>query len=270
MHVLKKLLRLYTPLSLLLCLGFAAPVIESDYGQNVLQSKLGAAYNDSAQVMVLSSFVAHLWAYNWDMFANGILPPGVEFVPMLWGAKMFSGWHEAIEVALASGARYILGFNEPDSPSQANLTPLEAMVYYKEYISPYSSKAKLVSPAVTNGGLNWMRSFMSLCHDCDISIMAVHWYGDTAEDFKTFVTEAIETSQRYNIHEIWITEFALTSAINGGDPSDSIKFLRDVIPWLNSQKAVGRFAYFMCAEGFLLEGESLGVVGKAYTASHRL
>jgi hypothetical protein len=46
----------------------------------------------------------------------------------------------------------------------------------------------------------------------------------------------------------------LTSGINGGDPSVSAAFLSKVIPWLNFQDAVSRYAYFMCADGFLLNG----------------
>ncbi|MCP6135258.1 glycoside hydrolase family protein, partial [Klebsiella pneumoniae] len=76
----------------------------------------------------------------------------------------------AIQTLLNSGNSYILGFNEPDMESQAAMSSSDAANYYREYISPLSGKAKLVSPAVTNGvgadkGLDWMRNFLNSCTD---------------------------------------------------------------------------------------------------------
>ncbi|KAB8074718.1 hypothetical protein BDV29DRAFT_173188 [Aspergillus leporis] len=236
-------------------------------------SKRGAAYNDASTVQSLSSSGTVSWAYDWNMIANGDLPSGVEFVPMLWGSKMFGDWFSSIQTVLASGSSYIMGFNEPDVSAQACMTPSEAAESYSKYITPYSGSAKLVTPAVTNGGgddmgLGWMRQFLEQCTDCSMSVLAVHWYGASADEFKTFVTEAQELATKYNLESTWVTEFALSSAMTtNSETQSSADFLNEVIPWLDSQSGVGRYAYYMCADGYLLSGSELSASGKAYTYS---
>ena len=232
-------------------------------------SKRGAAYNDVALIEPVAHAVS--WAYDWNMLAMGLVPNGVEFVPMLWGSKMFGGWASAIQTTLASGSKYILGFNEPDNPAQAGMAPSDAVHAYKEYITPYAGKATLISPSTTNSnnpseGLDWMKQFMDGCSDCNIGGLSVHWYGESADDLKKFVSQAVDLGNQYGIDQVWLTEFTLNSAINGGNPDEAATFLQDVLPWLDSQPNVARYAYFMCAEGYLLSGGSLSPSGQVYTS----
>lgn len=47
-------------------------------------------------------------------------------------------------------------------------------------MEPFHGKAKLVSPAVTNGGgVQWLQQFFGNCTGCHIDAIALHWY-DTA------------------------------------------------------------------------------------------
>lgn len=228
--------------------------------------KKGAAYNDISLVSIVAGNGGVTWAYNWDMRPGGSLPPNVEYVPMLWGAESTSGWSSAVDSALSSGSQYLLGFNEPDHPEQANMSPEDAASAYKQYMTPYADRAKLVSPAITNSnnpgqGLDWMRTFLQACTDCQQSVMAIHWYGgaDGADDFKQHVTQCIDLANQNGMNEVWITEFAAT-----GDANSQVQFLQDVIPWLESQQGVGRYAYFMVSQGLLVSGNSLSSIGQAY------
>lgn len=236
-------------------------------------SKRGAAYNDINTVSTLTSAGTISWAYNWGMWLSGDLPSNVEYVPMLWGAQDFTGWVTAIETALSSGSNYILGFNEPDMSSQANMAPANAASYYTQYITPYSGKAKLISPAVTSSsesgmGLSWFTEFMDGCSSCGLTGLAVHWYGDSAEDFESFITEAITTAQQYSLTEVWITEFALNADVNGvADEATTADFLNTVLSWLDSQSMVTRYSYFMCADNYLLSDSTLNAAGQAYVSS---
>ena len=59
------------------------------------------------------------WYYDWAATPNGITAPaGVGFVPMIWGA---SGVTTAT-LHKSNEGRVLLGFNEPDLGSQANMT----------------------------------------------------------------------------------------------------------------------------------------------------
>lgn len=47
-------------------------------------------------------------------------------------------------------------------------------------MEPFAGKAKLVGPAVTNGGgVEWLQQFLGNCTGCTIDAVAMHWY-DTA------------------------------------------------------------------------------------------
>ncbi|KAJ5949224.1 hypothetical protein N7454_000808 [Penicillium verhagenii] len=236
-------------------------------------SKRGAAYNDVSAVSVLSDSNTISWAYDWGFSGNSGLPSSVEYVPMLWGVSFFSGWFTAIETLIASGSNYIMGFNEPDNSGQANMSPSVAAAYYKQYITPYSGSAKLISPAVTSSttdgeGLSWFEEFMTDCSSCNITGLAVHWYGDSIDEFTSFVEEAVTTAANYGLEEVWVTEFALTADISGvSDQSTTADFVTQAVTWMDSQANVTRYAYFMCADGYLLSDDSLSSVGSAYTSS---
>ncbi|KAJ5545017.1 hypothetical protein N7535_006594 [Penicillium sp. DV-2018c] len=252
--------------------AMAAPM-EVKRASTAGSNKRGAAYNDVAAVDALASSGGISWAYDWAGSIFGVLPQGVEYVPMLWGAKDFGGWITTIETALSSGSKYILGFNEPDMPSQANMSPGEAASFYQTHITPFSGQAKLISPAVTSStttgmGLDWFESFIGSCGSCGISGLAVHWYGNSADEFKSFVTEAMDTASKHGLDELWITEFALNSDVNGSsDLGTTTAFLNDVIPWLDQQTGVTRYSYFMAADRYLLSGNTLNQAGLAYVSS---
>ncbi|KAJ5160819.1 uncharacterized protein N7482_007823 [Penicillium canariense] len=235
-------------------------------------SKRGAAYNDASTVSPLTASGKVSWAYNWGMSLYSDLPSNVDFVPMLWGARDFGGWFTTIETVLSSGSEYIMGFNEPDMASQANMAAADAANYYKTYITPYSGQAKLISPAVTSStnagqGLSWLEAFMGDCSSCGITGLAVHWYGGSADEFTSFVTQAINTASTYGLSEVWVTEFSLSQDAGGvTDPATTAAFLEQVLPWLDAQSMVTRYSYFMCAEGYLISGGALNQAGQAYTS----
>jgi len=258
----------------LLVAGLAASVAvavphqahSSFHHKRASSSKRGAAYNDASTISVLSNSGKVPWAYNWWSSPGGRMPSGVEYVSMLWGQKAFGNWATDIEAALSSGTTHIMGFNEPDEPSQSNLSPTDAVNYYKQYITPYKDRASLGSPGVTNGangmGLDWLSSFLSTCGgSCGLSFLTIHWYADASlvDYFKQHVTQAIALANQHNIAEVWITEFGTT----GGDAS---AFLGEVLPWLDSQSGVGRYAYFMCGQGLLVNGNSITPLGTVYTS----
>ncbi|OOF96442.1 glycoside hydrolase family 128 protein [Aspergillus carbonarius ITEM 5010] len=252
----------------LLTLGLIAALTEAS-------SKRGAAYNDASLVKSLTSGKsgAVSWSYNWAQEADGTMPSGVKFVPMLWGTGSVSTWTTAVEKALSGGSTHILGFNEPDMTSQADMTASNAATLYKKYITPYGDRATLISPAVTSSensgqGLSWFKTFMSECTSCNISALAVHWYGGSFAQLESFMTEAISTAGQYDIDEVWLTEFALDADTNGiSDAATAKTFLEKSIAWLDSHPKVGGYAYFYTANGYLLTSGSVNSVGDVYVAS---
>jgi hypothetical protein len=60
---------------------------------------------------------------------------------------------------------------------------------------------------------------------------------------------------------VWLTEFG---ALGSDDEIDV--FLQAVLPWLDAQSYVERYAYFMAANGSLITGGSLSTYGQTYAS----
>lgn len=246
----------------------AAPSIRSSGN-----GKRGLAYNSAALTHAFAG-TPMTWAYNWAAAPYGNLNPGTEFCPMLWGAKAFNGWDAAVKAALASGAKHLLSFNEPDLHAQANMDSATAAAAHIKYMNPYAGQAKIGSPAITNGGpsggtdgmgLSWMQNFFDKCAGkCKVDFLAFHWY-DSASNiayFKNYIKSVIDMAKKNGVSKVWLTEFAAS-----GSKQEIAKFLGEVLPWLDSIDEVERYAYFMCADGHLVSGTSISdPVGKAYAA----
>lgn len=245
----------------------SAPVAPSmSYGA----SKRGLAYNSAALTGAFAG-KAMTWAYNWADRPYGTLPSGVEFVPMLWGEKKFGDWAASATSALAAGAKHLLSFNEPDLAEQANMNTATAAAAHIKYMNPYAGQAKIGSPSVTNGGpsggtdgmgLGWLRKFFDRCNgNCKVDFVAFHWYdsADNVAYFKNYVSDVIKLAQEKGVQKVWLTEFAAA-----GSDEQVAKFLAEVQPWMDSNDAIERYAYFMCSDGRLVNGNSLSAVGKAY------
>ena len=100
-------------------------------------------------------------------------------------------------------------FNEPDLGSQANLSPAAAAAAWKQYMEPFHGKAKLVSPAVTNGappamGTGWLDSFLAACTGCHIDAIAIHIY-DSATNTAYFQNYISGVASKYG-KPVWVTE----------------------------------------------------------------
>lgn len=227
--------------------------------------KRGIAFN-SADVVSQFQSPKVSWAYNWATNPNGAVP-GVEYVPTLWGAKMFDYWKNDANKALSTGCGHLLGFNEPDHPEQANMSPQAAAAAYKQHITPFKGRASLGSPACTSSeeagmGLDWMRQFFAACGGgCGIDFMATHWYGgaDQVDFFKQHVNAAIALAKSNGMNKVWVTEFG-----SFGSDAQQSNFLSQVLPWLDNKPEVARYAYFFASDGYMMTGKTVNSVGQQY------
>jgi hypothetical protein len=194
----------------------------------------------------------------------------------MWGNKpdFTNGWADKAKAAIASGSDVIFSFNEPDHPEQANMSPAQAADMYRKYMNPLAGQgAKLCAPSVTNGvknadgspmGLPWLKEFLAQCTDCKIDCLNIHWY-DSASNvqyFKDHVTEAHALGNGQL--PVYVSEFGATG---NPAPSDVSTFLKAVMPWMDSQSFVSGYAYFMVANGNLLNGLVPSLFGSTYMSS---
>ncbi|KAF1816198.1 hypothetical protein P152DRAFT_374387, partial [Eremomyces bilateralis CBS 781.70] len=226
------------------------------------KGKRGIAYNDAGLTSCFSGSDHISWAYNWGNKPDGLT--GLEYIPMLWGlGDKLLGWEQNAKDAIANGASAILAFNEPDHVTQSLLTPALAAAGYKKYVQePFGgSDVRLGSPAVTNGGgsmgLTWLGKFLEACSDCQVDFAVIHWYdyASRVDNFKSHIQQAHEKTGL----PIWITEFGAF-----GSDEEIKAFLEEVLPWLDSQDYVERYAYFMAKDGFLTKGTELSTYGHTF------
>lgn len=236
-------------------------------------AKQGIAYNDVSMAKTFGQKCGETcgWYYNWGSSSGG-LSSDAQYIPMLWGPQDVhtSHWDSDAEKALSNGAKALLSFNEPDMPSQANMSPEKAVQDHATYFSKYKGRAQIGSPAVSNSGqagqgLEWLKSFVKGCNanaDCHFDFCAVHWYSEAnyQESLFTHLEAAKEACQG---KALWLTEFAPVNS-----PAETIPgFIKDVIPRLNSLDYLHAYSYFMVAQPTLMESTTgLSAVGKLYAA----
>ena len=232
-----------------------------------VQSKKGLCYNDAALTSLFDGSEVS-WAYDWGSTGGAALPGYFEYVPMLWGLNDVSYWFSAASSALSGGSRHLLSFNEPDIETQANMTPDVAAVSHIAYLNPFAGQVRVSSPAISNAqstdppqGVAWLENFFTACDGrCTVDFVAYHWYGGGISDLASFSSQVIAVAASHNISSVWLTEFGGTGM--SADQADV--FLQSAMAYLEGVPQIERFAYFMCANGILVEGESLSSSGNVY------
>lgn len=231
-------------------------LISFDSFAQVKSSKRGIAfgYNAAADFAAIEGSVS--WWYNWShkpesTVANVYTDYGMDFVPMTWngsfneaGLRTFYSSHPE--------ARYLLGFNEPNFTTQANMTPTQAAAIWpklEQIAKDYN--LKIVGPAVnyadkpvTENGItysdpiDYLDAFFAACPNCQVDYIAMHNYmcyaGALSGDVKRY--------KKYG-KPIWLTEFACWD-----QPSITLdmqkSYMMGAIDYLESDTMIFRYSWF--------------------------
>lgn len=205
------------------------------------------------------------WYYTWASSVPDQVrqeTDGIEFVPMIWGAWSSSGLASTLNL-LANDTRVerVLGFNEPDQAKQANMNASVALRYWEQMESALPH-IPLISPACAAPDGEWMQDFMTglwqarqrraideggCASRADMEHVAVHWYGPA--NVETFQEKIRLYHDLYN-KSLMITEFAVAdweaTSIQDNRYSryDVLEFMKEVLPWLESQSWIAAYAWF--------------------------
>lgn len=128
------------------------------------------------------------WYHNWASSTGEVAKPdGVEFVPTIWGP----GSVNDAELGKAKQeGKNLLTFNEPDLPSQANMTPEQALDLWPQL---EKTGLPLGAPAVATDADKpdgWLDRFMKGAAERGLRVdfIPVHWYGS---DFGPAATDQL-------------------------------------------------------------------------------
>jgi hypothetical protein len=240
-------------LAILLASGAATASTGTSVTASTTQSKLGVAssrYLKSDPERL--SGIGAAWAYDWSAEAPP-RDPHLDWVPMIWGSGSITpAVLDSLRRARRSGeAQDLLGFNEPDSGSQANMTPAQAAALWPKL---ESTGLRLGSPAPAVPTDGWLAKFMKLARQRHLRVdfIALHYY----QDFTNPDAVAQLHAQLIAIHDlyhepIWITEIGALNIRSFGEPMlhpptavRAISYMHKLFAMLNALPFVERYAWF--------------------------
>jgi RNA polymerase sigma factor (sigma-70 family) len=218
------------------------------------------------------------WYYTWSATPGVSGPPGVQFVPMIWGAADVTA--STLSQVKQEGPD-LLGFNEPDMASQSNMTPAQALSLWPQLMA---TGMQLGSPAVADDGATpggWLDQFMSgaKARGYRVNFITLHWYGsdfDTSAAVSELQTYLQAVYARYHL-PIWLTEFALAnfgSSPETPTPQQQAAFLTAATTMLQNLSYVQRYAWFGLqatstdgSMGLFSSGPAATATGRAFEAA---
>ncbi|KAI9785885.1 MAG: hypothetical protein M1835_003209 [Candelina submexicana] len=160
-----------------------------------------------------------------------------------------------------------IGLNEPDvsQTGQVSITPAAAAAGFKQYMQPFAGKIKLGGPAISGQGslaFTWLSQFYAACSGCTIDFQPFHVLTSSGASvassvayIESYTNQAISASGG---RPVWLSELAL----NGASTNDKISILQQVMPWLDNNANVFRYAYFYVAD--LVTNNVLNTLGNVY------
>jgi hypothetical protein len=220
---------------------------------------LGYGYDSVADLTALANGGKGIsWWYNWSLVpdqgvGSAYTSIGVDFVPMQWGGSFTTSGDLS---QIPGAASWLLAFNEPEDANQANLTPQQAAALWpqlEQIANSHNPPMKLVSPAVNYCGgscnetspFTWLDQFFAACTNCQVDAIAVHWYSCSASDLQGYIqgTASSPAMTKYN-KPIWLTEFAMLGSGCATTDAAESSYLSAALPYLESEPAVARYAWF--------------------------
>ena len=180
---------------------------------------------------------------------------------------------------MSSTANYILGFNEPDIGTQANMLFFNAIDTWKEYISPLNMRKVSPAPAAPGGDSRWLKQFMNGDYKCkspwddswglysdymddetktwvdgmndDVDAVCLHYY--RSEINVEGLLAAIKTLWETYHKPIWVTELSIFgrkgTSVDFSYEIDSrraemAEFVRKIVENLDDIPYVERYCWF--------------------------
>jgi autotransporter-associated beta strand protein len=189
------------------------------------------------------------WKYNWNIDQNSTRD--LEYVPIRqtrWWPGLDQNWQ-------TRGANQLLGYNEPDSPDQANIAVGDAIWSWPDLLG---TGLRLGSPAPTDGGRSsWLYPFLTQADAANLRVdfVAVHYYwcfnpadpNGAATQMYNFLKATYDEVKR----PLWITEWNNGANWTGcGDPTSTQQqaAIAAILDMLDNTPFVERYALYNWVE----------------------
>lgn len=205
------------------------------------------------------------WYYTWGTGSASPGAFGAKHYPMFWSSPSDA---TIASVRHRPGVEWVLGFNEPDRPDQANMSVTTALDSWSRICDAFAgTSVKLAGPAISDNstGRAWLADFMTQLEDrrtnvasagynpnLRVDAIAFHWYGSSSPSNPTeaanwFIGSVDYFRTTYG-RGVMPTEFAIHDwggAYTDQQVIDANKlFLDNVVPRLDSRSYVPAYAWY--------------------------
>lgn len=184
------------------------------------------------------------WFYNWNINRNSSLDREYVAIQQTAVWPSYQGWIDKPEIT------HYMGYNEPDSPdqdaSEFTPTPQSAIDQWPRMME---AGYRIGSPAVTDGGRNWLYQFIDLADERGyrVDYVVIHFYqwNRTAEQLRNWLRQVHE---RTGGRPIWLKEFNNGANWTSGPPTREENAQRigefiqmmDETPWIERYSVYSR------------------------------
>jgi Glycosyl hydrolase catalytic core len=180
------------------------------------------------------------WYYNWNHVPTANIHANIPYTPMTWSGTSAGDASVMNTLSSNNSTDCILGFNEPDSSHQSNMTVDQAVALWPALVA---TGRRIGSPATATNATtpgNWFDTFMQ--HNLKVDFIAIHWYAGPHPDALLNIVDTLHS--KYNL-PIWITEFAVAdwTTANKYTMEQVIAFMKTIIPELESRPHVERYSW---------------------------
>lgn len=159
---------------------------------------------------------------------------------MIWGAS-------DVNATVGGNSQWIMGFNEPDSTSQANISPANAATLWRQIEQKYPTR-KLAAPVPSGGNSTWLPAFRQSYISAygappRLDALAVHCYAWSAAACIQY-TQSFETlATAWGVPEVWVTEFSISPAAPN-TLSQALQEAQSYINWMEGDSMITHIAWF--------------------------
>jgi Glycosyl hydrolase catalytic core len=206
----------------------------------------GIGYSNStalARTQIKSLNVA--WHYNWEPYCNLTTPA---FTPMVKNAKRLledNAIGKIMSQLPQTRAKNLLGFNEPDYASQANMSVDKAISLWPQL---QKTGMRLGAPATVNVTSPWLKDFMAKAKrkGLRVDFMTMHCYG--WPNVESFLEKVNMLHDLYG-KPIWVTEYAVadfeatSTRRSRYSRAQTEDFMRGTVAGMRAMPYVERFAW---------------------------
>jgi len=249
-----------------------APVTPANPGSKTKRGIIASGTDMDALAKAFTNSAKVSWLGNWFSSPPPSLPASLSFVPQNYGKQSDTRgeWTKNAGTAVEGRDQYMLSFGEPNTPNaQLQMDAQQTVDLWMSKMQPYTNKVSVGAPGILQNhqDFTFLKEFLNLCETagCNIGFLAVHWFYvadvDNIQGFQDVISNVTSVAKG---KPVWVDNFQAT-----GTADAQKKFFAEMVPWLDSQPQIARYAYVPLdkgtGNGFLNADGSLSDLGQYYS-----